>query len=247
LVVLVLRLLFGPPMPAPVAQAAVAAPPAPQQQWISYDIPIGFKGITKPADQNQPLQINVALGGKMYPCVDTATGPPLDLPASEEDHITLFAGSGSAPHFIGVDIRSFTTAPHTVQLPFTVRIQPSLSGSASRNTYWTQSPERGGFLIWFLDRTAAHVLFTLVVEPKGDYRFVDGAVTGMGESSNGPREYAIARHSGVLGMSSNRQHIKVDWRPAGFRRDNGEAVPKYGIGFGNITFPEGELVLDITQ
>lgn len=246
-VVLVLRLIFGPPMPAPVASAAVPANNAPQQQTISYDIPIGFAGITRPADQSQPLQINVSLGGKKYPCANIATGPPIDLPAYEEDHITLYAESGSAPRYIGVDLRSFTTGSYSGQLPINVRIQPSLSGAAGGNNYWTQSSERGGYLIWFLDRTAAHVLFTLVVEPRGDYRFLDGTATGVGEANNGPREFAIARHSGVLGMSSNRQHIKVDWHPAGFRRDNGEAVPRYGIGFGNITFPEGELVLDITQ
>jgi hypothetical protein len=252
LAVLALRLVFGPAAPAPAAQAAAPAPntPSAPQQWINYDIPLRFEGLIRPDDPSKPQQIGIALGDEHLSCSDISTGPPVDQPQAQDNYNNnyyyLQPEQTEIPRFIGVQLSKFCKQPYNGELPITVRIQPSLSGAAGGNTYWTQSIERGGYLIWFLDRTAAHVLFTLVVEPKGDYRFIDGAAAGTGALDNGARDYIIARHSGVLGMSRNRQHVKVDWRPAGFRRDDGQAVSKYGIGFGNLTFPEGELVIDIT-
>lgn len=243
LVVLALRQVFGPPMPAPAVQATAPAPSAPQQM-VNYVVPIRFNGITKPTSSSKPQQINVSLKEEMLSCADTNTGPPIDAPQTAAYYYEEPVAPAT-PAFIGLQLSKYCQGLSSGEVPVVVRLQPSMTGAAGTATYWNPSTERGGYLIWFLDRQAAHVLFTLIVEPRGDYRFVDGTITGVGESGNGPREYAIARHSGVLGMSRTRQSLKVDWLPAGFRRNDGEAVSKYGIGFGHITFPEGELVLDI--
>lgn len=246
-VVLALRLIFGPPLPAPAVQVAAPAP-SPPQPVVHYAIPIRFEGLSKPKNGSEPQQINISLNHQLHSCADTSTGPPIDQPAVDAYNYPYDEPAVAPLHrFIGIQLNLFSQGPAVSDPPLVVRLQPSLSGAAGTTTYWNASTERGGYLIWFLDRQAMHVLFTLVVEPRGDYRFVDGTITGQGESSNGPHEYAIAQHSGVLGMSRTRQSLKVDWLPAGFRRNDGEAVSKYGIGFGNITFPEGELVLDLTQ
>jgi hypothetical protein len=244
--VLALRLVFGPAAPPPAVHATAPAPNS-QQQWIRYAIPIRFDGLIKPASEGDPRQISISLNTEHLSCADTSTGPPIDQPQARETHYYYYEEppQPEIPRFIGVPLNKFSEEQYTGELPITVRLQPSLSGTAGGSTFWTQNAERGGYLIWFLDRQAAHVLFTLVVEPKGDYRFVDGAATGTGAAGNGPREYAIAQRSGVLGMSRRRQSVKVDWLLTGFRRDDGETVSRYGIGFGNITIPEGQLVIDI--
>lgn len=241
---LALRLAFFPAAPAP--QAVAAAPSAPQQ-WIHYSVPIRFDGLTKSASQSEPQQIRISMNDEHLNCLDTTSGPPIDQsPVDEFNYPIDEPVVPQARRFIGVRLSEFGAEQYNGELPITVRIQPSQSGIAGGTTYWAQNIERGGYLIWFLDRQAAHVLFILVVEPRADYRFVDGAIEGRGAPENSPREYTIAQHAGVLGMSRRRQSIKVDWRQSGFRRDDGEAVSKYGIGFGHMTFPEGELLIDIT-
>lgn len=246
LALMALRLAFGPPAPALAPQAQAPAPAAPQR-WIHYSIPIRFDGLTKSTSQSEPQQIRISMNDKHVSCLDTTAGPPIDQsPVAEQNYPVDESVVPQAQRFIGVRLSEFSNEQYNGELPITLRIQPSLSGIAGRNTYWNQNPERGGYLIWLLDNRAAHVLFTLVVEPRGDYRFVDGAIQGTGVPENGLREYTIAQHAGVLGMSRRRQSINVDWRPAGFRRDDGETVAKSGFGFGSITFPEGELLIDIT-
>jgi hypothetical protein len=61
-----------------------------------------------------------------------------------------------------------------------------------------------------------------------------------------PREYMLARRTGMMGLGRRQQHLKVDWVPRGFRRDDGMAVSSQYMGMSHYIFPEGDLLIEVT-
>ncbi len=226
----------------PPAQRQLLTPPPPtareQVDWLRLSVPLRFAG-TGTSTGDPPLTyFDIEAGGERHSCPDILSAAPLDAEAAK---IT-------GPSFIGVKLRESAEPPYNGALEFDVRLRPSLSGVAGTDTFWSADTNHGGYIVWFIDPAGTRVLFTLVIEPDSEYRFIDGALRGQGETRGGAREYSLSQRAGVLGMSRQRQRLRVDWQPRGFRQENGELLLKAGDTqwYGAFTFPEGDLLIDIT-
>jgi hypothetical protein len=234
-VVFAVQLALFPPSQRPLL--VLRPPPKAEVQWTRLTVPLLFKGTRLSSDEVQQTLIDIDCGGKLQRCADMATAAPLD---AEVAHI-------SGPGFISAPLLACAGTAYPGELQFMVRLRPSLSGVAASDRYWSADANHGGYLIWFMDPAGTRVLFTLVVEPNGAYRFIDGALWGAGGMRDAAREYTISQRAGVLGMSRKRQRLRVDWEARGFRQENGGLLAQPGGAqwYSSFTFPEGQLLIDV--